>query len=151
MAMKDPEHIIVDDQEYVLGSLDTFSAMHAARAVAPIMPVIFHQYFSDVSDLIRASRDEGSASVDEKLNDFARLILFCEPILEKIAAMPDDRYENIIRTLLKCVERKTATGYAKVMTDGGLMFQDISMVTLQILAFRVLVREFRPIIAALGL
>ena len=147
--MNGPTEIKVGPHVYMFGRLDMFEALDVCRRAAPILPVLFHEVLSKVALEVLKSKDEASASAEDRIDELGRLIALSQPALQAIAAMPRDDYMTIIRTCLSCAERKVGKNWARVVVDGNLMFHDIEQADVLQIVIRVLGRELRPTIAAL--
>lgn len=106
-------------QTYRAGKLDAMRQFHVTRRLAPLLP-----------DLAKAGITPGATG------DVTAIL---EPLAKAVAAMPDADAEYVLNTCLSVVERKQAAGgWAKVMTGGQLMFEDIDMAAMLVVAWEVL-------------
>lgn len=144
-----PQTVVLGGQEYRIGRLDLFDAMHVTRLISPFVPVLFGQIFDQVVALYAKSKEADGASAEDILGEARDLIAVCEPLLLRLSVMRRDDFESVIKTCLSCVERKTGKTYGFVMIDGNLMFADMDMGDVLQLAIRVIIREVRPMFASL--
>lgn len=149
--MLENEKISIQGTEYVIGRLDLFKALDVSRRIGPVLPMIFSDMVEELAEVIRASHDDKTATLEERLNDYATLLSTCGPVLQCIAGMKKEDFDFVLKTCLGAVERKTESGYARLMQGDRLMFADVDQVTALRLIFRVLARELRPMFAAPGL
>ena len=148
--MLEPKKVELGGRVYLIGRLDLFDAMNVSRLVSPILPVLFHEVLSKVAFAVLQSKDEDEATPEERIEEVGRLIHLSAPVLRAIAGMPRADFETVIRTSLRCVERKVGKNWQRVVTDAGLAFDDVDQQTAFTLVIHVLARELRPTIAALG-
>ena len=141
--------IKVGGYEYTLGRLDMFEALDVARRAAPVLPIIFHEVLSKVMLQVLQSKDEATATAQDRVEEMGKLIYMSAPALQAIAAMPKDDYFTIVKTCLSCAERRVGKTWARVMVDGNLLFQDMTQADVLEIVIRVLGRELRPTIDAL--
>lgn len=145
-----PEHVSAFGKEYVIGRLDLFESLNVCRIASPILPVIFSNLLASIVDYLKRQEEEEAAGKEsDRVTEVAVLIATCEPVLKRIAEIPKKDFEYLVRTCLSCIERKSGKGYAKIMRDGELLFDDIDQATAVVLAIRVLIRELKPFINAL--
>lgn len=143
----DPKHTNVNGSEYCIGRLDMFKALNAARIVSPVMPALFSGVLENFVQQWRVSRDEkggGEAWVAE----LAVLLSVSQPVLDRIAQMPAADFGALVSDCLSCVEKKRGGVYGPVIAEGVPM-DDVPAADALILTLQVLIREIRPIGAAL--
>lgn len=143
--------ITLHSTEYQIGRLDLFQSLNVARLVAPILPVIFNDALGAIAQAIVASKEEGEASIEDKLGEVVNLMAISEPVLKCIAEMKQADFDTVVRSCLGAVERHNGKTWAPVMQNGVCMFDDIDSGTALVLVFHVLWSELRPTISALKL
>ena len=148
--MANPETVVLGGQEYRLGSLGCFDALHVARLVSPFAPVLIGSVFAQVIELVQKSKEGGA---EDLIAEVSQLASVCEPFLYRLQMMERSQFESLVKTCLSCVERKDASGrsFGKVTTPEGVpMYADMDWLTIMQLVIRVIVRELRPIFATLS-
>jgi hypothetical protein len=75
------------------------------------------------------------------------------PIAKALASVPDEDADFIFSTCLGVVTRRQpgGTGWSPVMSSGGLMFDDLGLMDMYQLAWRVLSENLSSFFASLGL
>ena len=147
--MKQPDTVVLGGQEYRVGSLNCFDALHVARLVSPFAPVLIGSIFGQVIELVQKSRDADGEATDT-IAEAVKLATVCEPFLYRLQMMERERFEDLVKVCLSCVERKDASGrsFGRVTTpDGVIMYADMDWLVTMQLVIRVIVRELRPIFA----
>lgn len=144
--MNEPVHITVSGREYVLGRLNLFDALEVSRLIAPIAPILL----SEVIGKLAAELQDENAKPEERLLTIATLLSASQPVLKIISEMPRADFQSIITMCLSVVEKKTASGYARLMQNGQLMFDDLDTMSAIALTIHVIARELNPIIASLA-
>jgi len=114
------EPIEVGGSKYLVGKLDAFKQLHVARRLAPVL--------TGMKEAIQAM--EGGQGVMAAVEPFSRCI----------AAISDADAEYIIHKCLGVVQREQpgGTGWANVMSSGGIMFKDIELPQMLELVWHVL-------------
>lgn len=144
--MNEPVHITVSGREYVLGRLNLFDALEVSRLIAPIAPILL----SEVIGKLASELQDENAKPEERLLTIATLLSASQPVLKIISEMPRADFQSIITMCLSVVEKKTSTGYARLMQNGQLMFDDLDTMSAIALTIHVIARELNPIIASLA-
>ena len=147
--MNAPDTVVLGGQEYRVGSLNCFDALHVARLVSPFAPVLIGSVFGQVIELVQKSK-ESSGDPADMIAEAVKLATVCEPFLYRLQMMERSQFEDVVKVCLSCVERKDASGrsFGKVTTpDGVLMYSDMDWLVTMQLVIRVIVRELRPIFA----
>ena len=144
--MNEPVHITVSGREYVLGRLNLFDALEVSRLIAPIAPILL----SEVIGKLASELQDENAKPEERLLTIATLLSASQPVLKIISEMPRADFQSIITMCLSVVEKKTASGYARLMQNGQLMFDDLDTMSAIALTIHVIARELNPIIASLA-
>lgn len=102
------EHEVeIEGKTYKIGAMDVFRQFHVARRLAALAPAIV--------DFI---------AIPEKQRNITQLFY---PLTEVLSTMPEDDVNYILQSCMAVVTRKEATGWAKIQSGGGLMFDDITM------------------------
>lgn len=141
--MLEPEHTVVGGVEYCIGRLDLFQALDAARLAGPSLPALFSGV---IEGIVRMCAEDKNMPAPEQI---ATALAASQPLLERIAAMPQKDFKTLVSTCLSCVERKTPAGkFAPVLVE-GIPYSDFPAADALVLTLHVLVREIRPIGAAL--
>lgn len=144
-----PEPVVLGDREYMIGRLDCFDAMHVTRLISPLLPSFFGEIMTRVVDLVKKSKDEEGASIDDIFAEVTQVVALCEPLLYRLSLMDREKFESVVKTCLSCVERKTGKTFGRVVVNGNLMFADMEMTEVLGLTVRVINRELRPIFVEL--
>lgn len=147
--MNDTKKLEINGVQYAIGSLNTFDALHVARLIAPLAPVLFGDVFSRLGDLFAKSAQKEDASPEDLAREIGDLIMIAEPFIYRVSAMDRASFEDLVNTCLSCVERKSGSTFSHVIVNGNLMFADMDIVTVLKLTVNVIAREIRPIIAVL--
>lgn len=145
--MNTPETVVISGNEYRVGSLNCFDALHVVRLVSPFAPVLIGSVFGQVIELVQKSKE---AEAEDLISEATKLATVCEPFLYRLQMMERPLFESLVKTCLSCVDRKDASGrsFGRVTTaEGTFMYSDMDWVTIMQLVIRVIVREVRPIFA----
>ena len=111
--------ITIKEKTYRAGRMDARRQFHVVRRLAPII--------SGLTDLAALKSDPMAA---------------LGPIAEALAAMKDEDADYILNACLEVTERQQpAGGWAKVMRQGSLMFEDLDMADMLRLAGVALVEN----------
>lgn len=148
-----PQKFTLQGHEYLVGRLDLFEAMKLQKRLGPLVPTAFNNVLYGMWTAYGKSMPESKATLSDKLTEFGTLLAVCQPLLDRIAAMPDDDFDYCVRTALSVVERRSEDGktWTRVYSGGTLAFDDIDFTTTCILVSAVVQRELRPFIDALNL
>lgn len=96
--------MLIEGNTYQVGNMDAFSQLHVARKLGPALPIV-----------------EGLVSERNVGKDVTLLVVL---ILSKLT---DEETEYVIGKCMSVVSRKQEQGWAKLYTNGALMFSDTSM------------------------
>ena len=149
--MQETVKVNLGSHEYCIGRLDLFDSLNVSRLAAPVLPVIFHEVLSKVALEVLNSKPEEEATAEDRVEAIGKLIYLSAPALQAIASMPEDDFKKIVTTCLSCIERRVEKTWARLIIDGQIAFADLTQQDALTLVIRVLARELRPTIAALGL
>ena len=149
--MLENEKVTIGGNEYSLGRLDLFDSLNVSRLAAPILPILFHEVLSKVALEVLNSKPESEATAEDRVEAIGKLIYLSAPALQAIAAMPQTDFKQIVTICLSCAERRVGKTWTRVCVDGQVAFADIDQQTALTIVIRVMTRELRPTIAALGL
>lgn len=143
----EPSKIVkVGGAEYSIGRLDMFQALNAARLASPALPVLFSGV---IEGFLKMWQERGA---DEKTEDFASELVMAltvaQPLFDRVAAMPKKDFDELVSTCLSCCRKRRGKEFSPVMHD-GVPFDDLAPGDALVLTLQVLVREIRPIGAAL--
>jgi hypothetical protein len=144
-----PMNITIGSNEYRIGRLDLFDAMHVTKAVMPFMSVVLSDCAKKVMTLFAQSKDETEASVAEKLLEYAELAKSLDPVLYRLQLMDDELFDKIVKTCLSCVERRTGRTWGQLVVNGQLMFADLDQQAAWLLVAHVIGREVLPTLSEL--
>lgn len=144
----DPQKIKIGDTEYIIGRLDMFQSVNLTRMASPMLPILFNEVFKNVIKSLFASKKLTEANIEDVLEEISSVIGICEPVLIRLAQMPEENFNKIIKICLGCIERKQGDHWFKVMEGGVLRFDDMDQYLVFNLVLRVIVREVGPIFAA---
>lgn len=148
-----PQKFNLHGHEYLVGRLDLFEAMKLQKRLGPLMPTAFNNVLYEMWTTYANSKPEAKANFSDKLTEFGTLLTVCQPLLDRIAQMPDADFDFCIRTALGAVERHSSDGktWSRVYKDGVMQFDDIDFMTSCVLVAAVVQRELRPFVDALNL
>ena len=104
--------------EYQIGSLNAFDHLHVVRKLAPALPLV---------EGLVAERNAGK--------DMTMLTVFV------ISKLSDEDSDYVISKCLSAVSRKQSSGYAKLMANGALMFNDLDVTDMLKLTAQVIVEN----------
>ena len=141
--MLEPRHITLNGTEYCIGRLDMFQALDVVRLAGPSLPVLFSSVIAGVMKMLHEQGEEPA------LDQVAVALASAQPVLERVAAMPQADFRQLVSTCLSCVERRgTDKRFFSVLVN-GVPQDDFPAADALVLTLHVLVREIRPIGAAL--
>ena len=138
-----------DGVEYQVGRLNAFDALHVARLIAPLAPVLFGEVLNGISEAIEKSKDDSTASALDLMNEVGTFIRIAEPVLYRLSLLSRPDFESMVKTCLSCVERKVNKVWTPVIAGGELAYADMDVATIIRLTITVITREIRPITAVL--
>ena len=138
---------VIEGREFRIGRLNVFDSLHVVRLISPLLPSIFGEVLQSVIQLMQSSKEEGSATLEERFGEVVPLLKSLEPFFVNVAYMPRSSFESVVKTCLSVVELRQDKVYSPVMVDGQLMFSNLDMGTIMQLVLAVIQREIRPIIA----
>lgn len=127
---------------YRADKLPAMTQLHVTRRLAPFLSAIMGSMPTDQTQaLLKAAKETGHKPGDK--TDAGQLgMAAMGPLLDAVASMPDEQVDYVINACLSVVERKQASGgWARVMSDGGIMFNDLDMVGLLAITGHVLQRD----------
>ncbi len=96
--------MIIGANEYQIGLIDAFEQLKLARLLSPSLPIV---------EAIIAERNE-----DKDLT---------VPMMLLLGQLSEEDCEAVVRQCLGAVTRKQASGWAKIMVNGVMMFSDITL------------------------
>lgn len=148
-----PQKFTFEGHDYLVGRLNLFDAMKLQKRVGPLMPTVFNQLIFDLWQAAAKSKDESKATLSDRLVEFGTLLNICQPLLDRIAAMPDEDLVFVLSTCLSVVERQSddKKTWTRVWQNGAIIFDDISIANAYVLVSAVLQRELRPFADAMRL
>lgn len=149
----EPVEVTISGARFMIGNLNVFDSLTVTRLIAPVVPAILASGMIERAfAVIGASRDASTATLTEKLEEISSLIVACDPVLQRIAAMPEDEFRRVVEVCLSCVERwnEAAKAWSRVMQGGVLMFDDLDQAQILGLTFRVVVKHLAPFGSALS-
>ena len=135
--------------EYSVSKMNALDSLMLSRLVAPVLPAIFHDV---IGGLVKAIRSKPGTDAD-KMNEVSLLLSTCEPVLQAIADMPDERWTKIITLCLGTVQRNTGKTWASIMPQGKLLFDDIDaadVLRLVVLVIQVNLKSFMKLLGDLS-
>ena len=113
--------IEIDGQFYSIGKMDVFTQFHVVRRLGPLAPTIL-------------------AYLEKPVAERQLLDLFY-PLMGLISTLSDADTNYILNECLSTVSRKQGTGWAKIQSSGGLMFDDITMPAMLKLTWEVILKD----------
>lgn len=129
--------IDLEGNRYSLGRLNAMQQFHVSRRIAPIIPALIPVFLR-----VRAS---GKPLTD----DMEGLAEALQPLADGLAALKDEDAEYVIGTCLSVVQRKQATGWARVWSGNNTMFDDMDLSVILPLAVQVITANLGPFIQGL--
>lgn len=115
----------IDGHQYrTTKRLSAFDQLHVARKVAPLMAKL------------APTAQKAAENVDSNLGFFSLM----EPVIEGLAAMPEDDVNFVAQKCCTVVQRQQGQQWAALAVDNGkrLMFEDIDAMALLQIAFNVI-------------
>lgn len=113
--------IELDGKLYKIQSMNVFTQFHVARRLAALAPAILMY-------------------LQTPIEDRNNLVLFYS-MTDAFASMPETDVNYILTNCLNVVLRKQESGWAKVQTEIGMMFDDISMPQMLKLTWEVIMKD----------
>lgn len=110
---------------YSIGNLDAKRQFHVARRILPLQAA-----------LARIAPELSAAA--QNTDDSAGALLMMTAVGDVLSKIPDADVDYVIDTALSVVKRKQGEAWAPVMSQGQLMFSDMTMACMVRLAFEVL-------------
>lgn len=137
------EPITVSGHKYKIGRLPAMRQFHVMRRLSGILAAL-------VAAAPKSSTlGPGAPTVFlEKMKE-KDVVFLLEAIVTELSSMPDEEAEYVILTCLSCVERKSGPGWARVVADDALMFEDLTMAAMLTLTGHVLKDHFSGFFDAL--
>jgi len=120
--------------EYRAGKLDAFKQFHIVRRLTPIFATLKNLKFIE-------DAATGTKKIDIKETDLT-------PVADALSSLSDEDSEYIINTCMNVCQRKQASGWVKVRSNGGLMFEDMDMPVLLQLTWNVIIENFSGFFSA---
>nr|DAG77437.1 MAG TPA: tail assembly chaperone protein [Caudoviricetes sp.] len=142
----DPKHVTINGSEYVIGRLDCFQALNVARLASPVIPYLFSGV---IKAFLELWKEKGEQTPNEDFGGQLAMALSCaQPLFDRLAQMPKKDFNEILAICLSCVEKKRGKTFGPVVNE-GVPYDDVGSADVLRLALEVVVREIRPIGAAL--
>ena len=113
--------IELDGKLYKIQSMNVFTQFHVARRLAALAPAILMY-------------------LQTPIEDRNNLVLFYS-MTDAFASMSETDVNYILTNCLNTVFRKQDSGWAKIQTDTGLMFNDITMPDMLKLTWEVIMKD----------
>lgn len=134
----------VNTHKYKTSKMNVMSQWAIARRIAPVVanimtPDLLKQVVSLVpkSMTIDGSSGQPVIEMDKVLELFSGIF---QPFIEAISKMSDEDSEFVINHCLAVVHRNTGGGWTAVKPqNSGLMFEDIDMLEMMQIVFRVII------------
>jgi hypothetical protein len=142
----EPKHVTINGSEYVIGRLDCFQALNVSRLASPVIPFLFSGVVKAFLELWK--QQAGKESNEDFAGQLAIALSCAQPLFDRLAKMPKEDFNEILSICLSCVEKKRGKTYGAVINE-GVPFDDVGSADVLRLALEVVVREIRPIGAAL--
>ena len=132
----------IGGKKYSCVKLDVFKQFHVARRIAPIL-----------ADLLPHMPKIGSMKEFESLPEeqkFELLAKLAPPFMNGLAKLPNDVAEEVLHSLLSCVQVQQPQGnWAFLSVGGTLMFQDLDLGPMMQIAGRSFMHNLSGFFAAL--
>lgn len=113
--------IEIEERVYRINSMNVFTQFHVARRLSTLAPAILNHL---------------QTPIDERNN----LVLFYA-MTDAFSTIAEDDANYVLTHCMAVVMRKQETGWAKIQTDGGLMFEDINLPVMLKIVWEVLLKD----------
>lgn len=117
----------IGDKKFKLNKIDAFKQFHIVRRIAPILADVL----PILGKISKPANIEG-LSETEKFDEFAKM---AAPLMNGLSKLSDEDSNKVLLGLLSAVEiQQEAGNWAKVATDGSIMFSNLELPVLLQLA-----------------
>lgn len=137
------EPITVSGHKYKIGRLPAMQQFHVMRRLSGILAALVA---AAPKSSVPGKIDPTAFFENAEKED---VILLLEAVIAELSGMDDAVAEYVIHTCLSCVERKSGPGWARVVADDALMFEDLTMAAMLTLTGRVIKDHFSGFFDAL--
>lgn len=103
---------------YMTGKLNAFEQFHCARRVAPLLAAM------GITALQIAKHTAQPGAQAPGTDDFGEMLPM---VFDQIARMPQADVDYILQTCLASCKRQQGAGWALLLVQGRLMFEDVGM------------------------
>jgi hypothetical protein len=134
MAFEVHEHVI-NDVRYQIGRMPVKDQFHVARKIAPVVAGLGRGYAMAAISATNSSNDSGG---DESL--FEALT----PVADIVSQMQDAEWDYVLNKCLSVVAKWNGQGWARVMSNGNMMFDDMDLPTMVQLVMEVVQSNLGP-------
>lgn len=127
----------IDDKNYRLEKLDTFSQLHLARKVAPLLPKLLPvlPVALVVGMQIKEATDNGQSIPTSSMESISYIL---EPAIEAMATMSKEDVEYVVSLCLTVAKRQNGDIWMAAWHNGQLMLGDMDMVTMMKIVWKVI-------------
>lgn len=121
----------IDGNEYEIGKLATLKQLQVGRRLAPLIaaaaPGIVELSLHETDTSGQGTAGSSQPKDPRAEIDLMKLVLTSAavPTAEMLAKMTDQDFEYVVNECLAVCQRKQTRGWARVYTNGVLMFSDI--------------------------
>ena len=113
--------IELDGKLYKIQSMNVFTQFHVARRLASLAPAIVNYISQPASE--------------------REIMQLFYPMTQVLGAMDEDDVNYILTNCLNTVFRKQESGWAKIQSNSGLMFDDIKLPIMMKLTWEVIQKD----------
>ena len=111
----------IEGQTYKINSMNVFTQFHVARRLSTLAPAILNHLQTPVEDR-------------------NNLVLFYA-MTDAFSTIAEDDANYVLTHCMAVVFRKQENGWAKIQTDGGIMFVDITLPVMLKIVWEVLLKD----------
>lgn len=127
----------IDDKNYRLEKLDTFSQLHLARKVAPLLPKLLPVLPVALSVGIQI-KDAVEKKQDVPISSMESISYILEPAIDAMATMSKEDVEYVVGLCLTVAKRQSGDVWMAAWHNGQLMLGDMDMVTMVKIVWKVI-------------
>jgi hypothetical protein len=133
--------VTIGDTEYQIHAISAMKQFHIARRLAPVIARLFP--LLNISGALGAMFEDGeeglpALTTERRQEIFRDIIAGLPDLAESFAHLSDEDSEYIINACLDACWRKQDTGWARVRSQGVMMFNDIKLPAMMKLAFEAI-------------
>jgi hypothetical protein len=134
--------IQIAERTYRIGRMNPRTALHVARRIAPVVLGLAElaPLMERMTPLLRVTEGETPPSVS-----IAEMVEMARPMSLAVAEMPEADFDYLVDHCLAVVHvrRGGDTGWAPLMVNGSLMFEDLTPIEMGRLVWEVIQENLR--------